>query len=57
MEKKVKAIQQTAFPRLWKETLQWLDDFKIQGVFGGARMWRPSFFDDTTPISDDTIGQ
>jgi len=39
---------------LRKETLRRLDDVDLRVAAGGARIWRPGFADDTTPISDDT---
>jgi hypothetical protein len=57
MVKKQAKATKSILPRLRKEALCRLDDFKIQGVFGGARLWTPGFAEDTTPTSDDTTGQ
>lgn len=56
MEKKQAKTSQKDSLRLRTETLRQLDDTKLQGVAGGARIWKPGYADDTTPIGDDTTG-
>ena len=58
MEKKqLTAKQKTTSLRLRTETLCRLDDSKLPGVVGGARVRIPfGYADDTTPIYDDGNG-
>jgi hypothetical protein len=56
MDKKPTITKQKASLALRKETLRQLDDSKLQGVAGGARLWKPGFADDTTTTYDDTTG-
>jgi hypothetical protein len=52
MEKKQLKTKQKPSPLAFrKETLRRLAEPELQGVAGGARLWRPGgFADDTTPI-------
>jgi len=52
MEKKQPKTRQKASPlALRRETLRSLGDSELQGVAGGARIYKPvGFDDDTTPI-------
>ena len=57
MDKKPTITKQTkASLAFRKETLRQLDDSTLQGVAGGARLWKPGFADDTTTTYDDTTG-
>jgi hypothetical protein len=51
MEKGQSKTKKTSALALRKETLWRLEDSKLQGVAGAARLWPPiGFADDTTPI-------
>jgi hypothetical protein len=47
---KLKTKQNTGALVLRKEILRRLEESELQGVAGAARVWRPGYAEDTTPI-------